>query len=124
MILLNRSLSLILLAISCNAIACPNSPANIANECLQAEISKAELALASAYKKLMAQAGTINDPGKEGEAKGQTLLAKAHKSWLDYRKNQCAYEGYQEGGVASYKAVISYQCILRMTQERIDLYQN
>lgn len=121
--ILNKWVLLILFIISGNSYSCPSSPAIEASECLRSEISKSELSLASAYKKLMSLAGTINDPGKAGEAMARTLLTKAHKSWLDYRGKQCAFEGYQEGGVVSYKAVIGYQCILRMTEQRTQVYQ-
>lgn len=113
----------ILVSFSVNGAACPSSPAIKASECLSADIIKAEKSLNIAYKHLQTIAGTINDPGSEGEAVARALLAKAHKSWLNYRLSQCAFEAYQQGGVVNYKAVYNYQCLLEMSNQRIKLYE-
>jgi uncharacterized protein YecT (DUF1311 family) len=118
-----RSFFLIFVLASGAALGkCPASPAADAGECLRNEIQKAERRLEGAYK-ILAPQSAINDLDEKGLVEGKRLLTSAHKAWFGYRKNQCAFEGFQQGGVAIYKAVVEYQCVLRMTNARIDEYK-
>jgi uncharacterized protein YecT (DUF1311 family) len=112
-----------MLTISTSAIAtCPDSPADQASECLRSAIQKADKQLVRAYQKLISDAAP-NDPDAKGQAMGKKLLADAHKSWLVFRKNQCAFEGFQRGGVGIYKSVAEDQCVLRLTIKKTAEYK-
>lgn len=118
-----RVIAIAVLLISTSAIAtCPASPADQASECLRGAIQKANKQLVLAYQKLIPEAAP-NDPDEKGQATGKKLLAEAHKSWLVFRKNQCAFEGFHYGGVGIYKSVAEYQCVLRLTTKRAAEYK-
>jgi uncharacterized protein YecT (DUF1311 family) len=112
-----------MLSISTSAIAtCPGFPADVASECLVDAIQKADKQLVRAYQKLIPEAAP-NDPDEKGQATGKKLLADAHKSWLVFRKNQCAFEGFHYGGVGIYKFVAEHQCVLRLTIKKTAEYK-
>ena len=114
---------MLMLSIATSAMAtCPASPAMLASECLRGAIQKADKQLAIAYQKFIPQAAP-NDPDEKGQAKGEKLLADAHKSWLGFRKYQCAFEGFHNGGVDIYKSVVEYKCILSMTIKKTAEYK-
>jgi uncharacterized protein YecT (DUF1311 family) len=118
-----RVLAIALLLLSTRATAtCPGYPADIASDCLRSAIQKADKQLVDAYQKLIPHAAT-NDPDEKGQVMGKKLLADAHKSWLVFRKKQCAFEGFQQGGVGMYKAVVEFQCVLRLTTKRTAEYR-
>ena len=124
-VLLNvfRVLAIALLLLSTRATAtCPGFPADIASECLVDAIQKADKQLVLAYQKLIPEAAP-NDPDEKGQATGKKLLADAHKSWLVFRKNQCAFEGFHYGGVGIYKSVAEYQCVLHLTIKKTAEYK-
>jgi uncharacterized protein YecT (DUF1311 family) len=118
-----RFIAAAILSISTSAIAtCPAYPADVASECLVDAIQKADKQLARAYQKLIPEAAP-NDPDETGQATGKKLLADAHKSWLLFRKNHCAFEGFHYGGVGIYKSVAEYQCVLHLTTKRTAEYK-
>jgi uncharacterized protein YecT (DUF1311 family) len=118
-----RVIAIAMLSISASAIAtCPAFPADVASECLVDAIQKADKQLVLAYQKLIREAAP-NDPDEKGQAMGKKLLADAHKSWLVFRKNQCAFEGFHYGGVGIYKSVAEYQCVLRLTIKKTVEYK-
>lgn len=98
------------------AIACPGSPANVANECLAEQLKNAELTLKKQIN-YMRLGEPVNDPNKAKQA--NDLLHKSQKSWLIYRNANCEYTGFIEGGVESYKYVRNMQCMVDLTQVRV-----
>jgi uncharacterized protein YecT (DUF1311 family) len=118
-----RVIAVTMLSISTSALAtCPAFPADVASECLVDATQKADKQLVLAYQKLIPEAAP-NDPDEKGQATGKKLLADAHKSWLVFRKNQCAFEGFHYGGVGIYKSVAEYQCVLRLTIKKTTEYK-
>ena len=107
---------LVTILIPLQAIACPGSPANVANECLAEQLKNGELALKKQIN-YMQLGEPVNDPSETKHA--NDLLNKSQKSWLAYSKANCEYTGFIEGGVASYKYVRNMQCMVALTQARI-----
>lgn len=78
------------------------------NECQAREYKKADAALNTVYKQLMAK---VDDEGE------RSALKAAQLAWIKYRDANCEFESYLNKGGTMYSMVYD-GCLTALTQER------